>query len=86
MARRHGSRQIQIANESPAGTTSLDCHRRPCAGGHRRYLSLAVFLKKLDLSAWRWPYAIFLPQQHSPHVASDGLFIKHLGLGNRESV
>jgi hypothetical protein len=25
MARRHGSRQIQIANESPAGTTSLDC-------------------------------------------------------------
>jgi hypothetical protein len=53
MARRHGSRQIQIANESPAGTTSLDCHRRPCAGGHRRYLSLAVFLKKLDLSAWR---------------------------------
>jgi hypothetical protein len=81
-----GVGKIQIASESPAGTTSLDCHRRPCAGGHRCYLSLAVFLKKVDLSARR------LALRHvfaaTARAQSRFRWIVHTasGLGNRESV
>jgi len=59
--------EFQIATESQADTTSLDCCRGPCAGGHRYYLSLAVFLKKVDALAGRQEVATRqdLPQQYS---------------------